>query len=293
VDPATYAAVIAADPSRAVYQYGSPVPNFIIHTPGAYTPVVKNHLEFKTGQDVTVEGNTFTNCWVQADQFGMPLVLTPRTEGGAMPWATVQRINFSNNVFQHTGGGALIGDTDPGQTAPTTNTITFYNNLFDDIRTDYTYDYERMFTFYHINNLKLDHNTYLSNAYYMFFVAAPPEQPTTGFSYTNNIANYGQGLSSDCGYNVGAFACALASPYTFTRDVIIGGNASAIPTDLQPGTYFPATVNAVGFVNAAALGADYHNYALSPTSRYKGLGTEGKDPGFIPSLFDAARTGAH
>ncbi len=163
LDPETYSAAVVSNPALAGYFNGGPVPNFLIHTPGAYIPVVKNHLEFKTGQDVTVLANTFTNCWVQGDQFGVPLVLTPRTEGGAMPWATVQRINFTSNVFQHTDGAALIGDTDPGQTAPTTNNIMFSNNLFDNLRTDYSYDYERTFTFYHIINLALDHNTYVSN----------------------------------------------------------------------------------------------------------------------------------
>jgi hypothetical protein len=290
VDAGTYASVVSTQPERAAYFNGGPVPNFLIHTVGAYTPVVKNHLEFKTGQDVIVEGNTFTNCWVQADQFGVPLMLTPRTENGAMPWATVQRINFISNVFQHTGGAALIGDTDPGQTAPTTNNITFYNNLFDDLRTDYSYDYERTFTFYHITNLRLDHNTYLSNYYYMFFVAAPPEQPSPGFSYTNNITNYAQGFSTDCGYNVGAFACALAAPYAFTGNLLIGGNQFAFPSNLLAATYLPGSVNNVGFANAAALGSDYHNYALSPSSPYKGKGTHGSDPGFNPAAFDVARS---
>jgi hypothetical protein len=284
VDPATYAAAVASNPALAAGP-----PNFLIHTLGAYTPVVKNHLEFKTGQDVTVLANTFTNCWVQADQFGVPLVLTPRTEGGAMPWVTVQRFNFSSNVFQHTGGAALIGDTDPGQTGPTTNNITFYNNLFDDLRTDYSYDYERTFTFYHIINLTLDHNTYLRNFYYLFFVAAPPEQPSPGFVYTNNITNYGQGFSSDCGYNVGAFACALAQPYSFAGNIIIGGNTSAFPTSVQGATYLPATVNDVGFKNAAMLGSDYHNYALSPTSPYVDKGTQHSAPGFNPTFYDRSR----
>lgn len=289
VDPATYANAVANNPQQVVYYNGSAVPNFLYQTVGAYTPVVKNHLEFKTGQDVIVEGNTFTNCWVQADQFGVPIVITPRSEAGAMPWATTQRINFTSNVFQHIGGAALVSDTDSGQTAPETNSVTFYNNLFDDLRTDYAYDYERTFTFTHITNLRLDHNTFLSNFYYQFIVAAAPELPTSGYNFTNNITVYAQGFSSDCGYNVGAFACALAAPYTFTGNIIIGGNQFAFPTQVLATTYFPAGVSDVGFVNAAALSSDYHNYALAPGTPYKGKGTHGSDPGFIPSTYDIAR----
>jgi hypothetical protein len=289
VDPATYADAVANHPELVVFFSGSAVPNFLYHTVGAYTPQVKNHLEFKTGQDIIVEGNTFTNCWVQADQFGVPIVITPRTEGGAMPWATTQRINFTSNVFQHTGGAVLAADTDPGQTAPETNDITLYNNLFDDLRTDYSFDFERTFTFTHITNLRLDHNTFLSNFNYQFIVAAPPEFPSPGYNFTNNITVYGQGFSSDCGFDVSAFACALVAPYTFTGNIIIGGNTSSFPTPVQATTYLPASVANVGFVNAAALGSDYHNYALAPGTLYKGLGTHNSDPGFIPSTYDIAR----
>ena len=161
VDPATYAAIVRADPNRAVVYRGRMIPNYVIHTIGAYTPIVKNMFELKIGQDVTVIANTFTNTYVQADQFGVPLALTPRTEGGAAPWITVQRVSIANNIFRHQAGVVLIASKDMGQTGPVTNGITFYNNLFDDIREDYSYDYERIFESYDITNLRMDHNTIL------------------------------------------------------------------------------------------------------------------------------------
>ena len=47
--------------------------------------VVKNHLEFKVGTRVLIEGNVFENMWKQ-DQAGYALQLTVRTENGRLPW---------------------------------------------------------------------------------------------------------------------------------------------------------------------------------------------------------------
>ena len=284
VDPATYQIISQTDPDRIVFFSGRRITNFVYRTKGAYTPNVKNMIEFKFGQDVNITGNTFTNTYVQADQFGLPIVLTPRTEGGGVPWATVQRINISNNIFRHQGGAIAISDRDPGQTGPATNNITLYNNLFDDLRSDYAFDYERLFNAYGITNLKIDHNTLLSN--YEYFHQSGTV-PITNFTYTNNIAVYGQGFSSDCGYNSSAYACST-SGFTLTNNVFLGGNPGAFPGAGQS-LYFPGDVNSVGFVNAANLGADYHNYALASSSPFKGKGTRRTDIGFMPALYDYAR----
>ncbi len=286
VDAQIYAYISQTQPNRIVYYQGRRMTNFVYHTVGAYTPIVKNMLEFKLGQDVSVIGNTFTNTYVQADQFGIPLVITPRTEQGQVPWATTQRINISDNIFRHQGGVISILDKEMGQTGPATNNITLYNNLFEDLRSDYSFDYERLISVYGITNLRIDHNTMLNNAEYFTEVSTTP---VTNFIYTDNIAVYGAGFSAQCGgYNVSAFACGFVG-YSWSQNLLIGGNANVVPDSVVPYTYFPPSVADVGFVNAQAIGADYHNYALAPTSLYKGKGLHRSDPGFMPGAYDAAR----
>lgn len=286
VDPATYAAIVQADPNRAVVYRGRTVQNYVLHTVGAYTPIVKNMFELKTGQDVTVIANTFTNTYVQADQFGLPLELGPNTQGG--PWVTVQRVTISNNIFRHQGGAALIAVTDVGQTGPATNNITFYNNLFDDIREDYSYDYERIFESYAITNLRMDHNTTLGKGEYLTLVSTTA---LTNFIYTDNIVSYGGGFSSLCGgYNASSYGCGF-NGYNLNKNVFVGTPSPAVlPDSVVPNQFFPPDINAIGFVDASNLGADYHNYALAPTSPYKAKGIHQSDPGFMPAAYDYARS---
>jgi hypothetical protein len=288
VDSATYAAIVQADPNRAAVFLGNKIPNYVIHTLGAYTPNVKNMFELKYGQDVTVIANTFTNTYVQADQFGVPLALTPRTEQGAVPWATVQRVSISNNIFRHQSGVVVIGAADVGQTGPRTNNITFYNNLFDDIRPDYAYDYERIFESRAITNLRMDHNTILGIGEYLSLIDTTP---LNNFTYTDNIVSYGGGFSAQCGgYNASAYACGF-NGFNLNKNIFIGVPTTAVlPAFTVPNQFFPADVNSVGFVDALNLGADYHNYALAPTSPYKAKGIHQSDPGFMPAAYDYARS---
>ena len=66
--------------------------------------VVKNTLELKNAQRVTVDGNLLENCW-SAGQYGYAIVLTPRNSGRA-PWTRVQDVTFTNNIVRHVAGVA-------------------------------------------------------------------------------------------------------------------------------------------------------------------------------------------
>ena len=68
----------------------------------AGTPwLVKNHLEFKNGQRALVEGNLFEDHWA-GGQSGFFLMLTPRVESGANPWAVASDITFRHNWVRRT-----------------------------------------------------------------------------------------------------------------------------------------------------------------------------------------------
>src|SRR5947209_1533688 len=95
---------------------------------------VKNHIEFKNAQRVTIDNNTFENNWVGADQRGFAFVFQVRTEYGNVPWATVSNITITNNRIVHSAAGADFGSVDDSSPIPGTSFgFTVKNNVWDDI----------------------------------------------------------------------------------------------------------------------------------------------------------------
>ena len=103
----------------------------------------------------------------------------------------------------------------------------------------------------------------------------------SGFFFRNNIVTHGDyGLfGTDMGEGTSTLDHYFPG-YIFQKNAIIGGgSASAYPS----GTFFPASLTDVGFVNAA--GGDYH---LDTSSPYKNAGTDGKDIGADIDAIQAA-----
>lgn len=248
-----------------------------------YTPWVKNLFEIKNGRDVVFEGNVLENNWVGADQHGYAIVLTPRGENGAAPWATVENVTIRSNLIRHVGGGVAIAGRDDGGPSQQSTGITIANNVFEDIRQDYALDIVRVLQFNEVAGLTVDHNTYQF---------APGSWPmlrtfgnqTTGFVYTSNVIEYREGVWSDCGNDAMALSCKLPGA-VFDGNVIIGGPSGAFPGS----NHTPATIADVGFGDYSGAASDYHGYALAPGSAYAGGGADGNDPGIDPATIDAAR----
>ncbi|MCA1798546.1 MAG: right-handed parallel beta-helix repeat-containing protein [Xanthomonadaceae bacterium] len=104
------------------------------HTLYAGTPwAVKNLFELKNARRVLVDGNLLEYSWVHG-QTGFAVLFTVRNEDGAMPWAVVEDVVFSNNVIRHAGGGiSFLGRDNGAPTEARTRRILVTNNLFDDI----------------------------------------------------------------------------------------------------------------------------------------------------------------
>jgi hypothetical protein len=246
-----------------------------------YVPWVKNLFEIKNGRNVTFVGNLLENNWVGADQHGMAILLTPRSEDGAMPWATVEHIVIRDNHIVHVGGGVSILGYDTGMSSQQTNDIVIEGNLFEDVRQDYAFDTVRMIQFTQIAGLVIDHNTFAFDG--PFDLVRSYGVATTGFEFTNNVVPYGTGVWSDCGTDQTALSCSL-SDGEFTGNVVWGGGAGSLP----PANGFAVDRDAVGFVDWAGGAADYHGYALAPDSVYAGSATDATNPGFSPDALDAA-----
>ena len=80
-------------------------------TVGASAWKVKNHLEFKTGRRVLVDGNTFENMWASA-QTGSSVLFNPRPNQSG-PLAVVDDVAFSNNHLKGIVQGIQGSPNDP------------------------------------------------------------------------------------------------------------------------------------------------------------------------------------
>ncbi len=244
---------------------------------------VKNLFELKSARRVLVRGNIMEYIWA-AGQTGFAVQLTPRNQGGTNPWARVEDVEFSSNVFRHAGGVFNISGHDDTRPSGQLARLLIRDNLAYDIHSG---TWGGNGTFAQIGNeprdITIDHNTILhtgnivtfySGAYIAQNGSRVTGGPIYGFSYTNNLAKHNAYGIFGSGKTIG-----LGSLGFYTPGSVVVRNVFATDTSqasrYPPGNYFP-TVAAFygGFVNAAQR--DYH---LVPSSPYIGAGTDGADIG--------------
>src|SRR5690606_34640489 len=94
--------------------------------------VVKNLIELKNAQNVTVDGNVIENVWA-AGQNGYAIVLTPRNQSGGASWVRVRDVTFSNNIIRNAAGVLTLVGYDDLAVSQQTRRVTFSNNLIYNI----------------------------------------------------------------------------------------------------------------------------------------------------------------
>ncbi|MBC8869812.1 MAG: right-handed parallel beta-helix repeat-containing protein [Planctomycetes bacterium] len=251
---------------------------------------VKNLFELKNARRVLIEGNVFENNWVHA-QNGTAILFTVRNQDGKAPWCAVQDVTMINNVVRNSPTGFVVmGEDSPNKSQPSRR-LMIRNNLFERI--------ERM-AFYitsAADDVEIHHNTFVPTNYMAFCMTGLKGhdasgkvvgKPCTRFKLTNNIMGFGlYGPGIDGGQNT--FAEALPE-LTWDKNLFVGygeGRAQSAmkrntcpagslfePKQTNNGGYGDADWPAVGFADYA--GGDYR---LTGTSKYKGLGADGKDLG--------------
>lgn len=233
---------------------------------GSYAGIpvwVKNHLELKNGQRITIDNNVLENNWVGADQRGFAFVFSVRTEIGAVPWAVVNDIKVMNNIIRHSAAGIVFtGHDDNPAGSGSSSGYTIQNNVWQDISSSWGGDGRLFQILSGVQNISIDHNTAFQSGYLMVFDGCT----SYNVSYTNNIAYTGWGVVG----NGTAEGTATLNAYTggglFSGNVLIGGVASRYPSN----NYFLAGVSQVGFVDFAG-----GNFSLSSASPYSGAGAGG------------------
>jgi len=237
---------------------------------------VKNILEFKNAQRVSVDGNLFEYNWLAA-QAGYSIVFTPRNQGGGAPWSVVQHVAFTNNIVRHVSSAINILGADNIYPSQPTNDITIRNNIFEDVSAANYGGDGRLILINGGTGVTVDHNTVFtdgSSVLYADGASAP------AFIFTNNILqNHAWAImGSDASPGNGTISKFFPGS-RFQDNVIAAAPASTYPT----GNFYPASLSAVSFVDLAG-----GNYRLSSSSSYTDAGTDGKDIGADIDAINAA-----
>lgn len=233
---------------------------------------VKNLLEFKRARRVLVEGNLFENCWAQA-QAGYAIAFTVRTDQGHTPWSVVEDVNFTHNIVRHAAAGFTITGHDDNGMGQEKN-IVIKDNLLDDISGSIWGGQDKMFQLlFGTDGVTIDHNTVIGDAIATTMIGGQVSH--TNFIFRNNVVPFGKwGIATSkgeglVGLNVIAPGCVL------TRNALVRDpDSRAFEEKYPPGNFILNSWKDVGFVDLEK--GDYH---LSPGSRYRGAGTDGKDLG--------------
>jgi hypothetical protein len=236
--------------------------------------VVKNLFELKNARRVLVEGNLFENHWVDG-QPGYAIVLTPRGERGAAPWATVEDVTFRYNIVRNVSAVFNVLARDDAGESGTARRIRIADNLV------YRMDREAWGgngTFLQIGEgpaeLIVEHNTIIQRGNLITAYGGSKDNPAAvnGFVFRDNIALHNANGVIGQGFGIGTDSLAAFFPGgTFARNVLAGGRSSRYPGD----NLFPEMDRfAQQFVNYA--GGDYR---LRPDSEFRRAGTNGADLG--------------
>lgn len=250
--------------------------------PGFHGPrwSVKNLLELKNARRVLIEGNVLEQNWADA-QNGFAVLFTVRNQDGAAPWSVVEDVQFVNNIVRHSASAINILGRDDNRPSEMATRITIANNLFVGIGDPRWMgpgggSGRLLQLLAESRDIVVEHNTALQTGNLITVDGGTHAR----FVYRNNIARHndygiigqGRGIGLD---SIGVFMPAAV----ITGNVFIGGDAGRYPGD----NFFAADVGAVGFEDLAG-----GRYGLSPTSPYRGRGTDRRDVGAdMPALLAA------
>ena len=250
---------------------------------GASQWAVKNLVQLKNAQRVTLEGNVIENVWKSGQQ-GYALVLTPRAEGGRVPWALVRDITIRYNTIRHANGGInILGrDYNSPSGSEITRRIRIADNVFEDIGgSKWGGGGHGVIITQSPTDIVIDHNTFLQADN----IVSIDDGASSGFVFRNNMARHNQfGVyGSRAGFGTAALKAYFPNA-VFAKNVLGGGPASAYPS----GNWFPSLAEFMAqFVDASR--SDYRLVAGSP---YIGAGTDGRSIGADIAALTAAQRGS-
>ncbi|MFI5228399.1 MAG: hypothetical protein ACHQWU_04975 [Gemmatimonadales bacterium] len=273
---------------------------------------IKNLYEHKNGRRARIQRCVLENCWQQA-QTGNAFLFQPLTDNNTAPWTSITDLTISYVLVKGAGTGIVMSSRvafdNPGQPGtgvlPTTplSRVNISNVLLRQIglRTpangfptvndggrlmQITGDFQYITVDHVTGKAPVDFLALDSNG------LGPP----TGFVMTRGL--YGRGDFGMFGSNKGEGSAGLiaygGSDFKYKEVVLYDSNAAPGDGAFEPSVRypgldpsnsfidlgFPGSENAVGFTNPAG-----DDWSLSPTSPFKGAGSDGLDLGCdVPGL---------
>ena len=241
--------------------------------------ITRQHIEWKAGNLILINGNTFTSEWNGGNtgSYSNAIELTPRNGNGTKSFSnSFADITITNNSFYQVPGGIQLWGGENNEVVvdvPATQRVLIQNNLFHDVngfyaKTGFTAFGCFLSLAYALEGLTVNHNTMLGNrgAIPVFF--AWNGGPGASIRFTNNILTAtGQGglanllWGADTADQLPAAVTSQATPVPLWH-----GIATASP-NTDPASFFTNNVIVPG-VTDTSVDANYSNpaYAYTPAN---------------------------
>jgi hypothetical protein len=230
---------------------------------------VKNLLELKNARNVLIEYNLLERNWRHA-QSGYSILFTVRNQDGECPWCQVENVEFRYNVVRDVAAGIAILGTDYIHPSKQTNRIYIRHNVFDGLDQSWGGDGVLLLITDGPRDVVLDHNTVIQGR--SSGIAKFDEKPIEGFVFTNNVVSHGEYGMIAANRGPGNDTIRMVLPGSqITHNVIAGGEARLHP----PGNLFPTMEE----FRRQFVSFDARDYRLSPESRWRRGGADGRDIG--------------
>lgn len=233
--------------------------------------IAKSYWEMKSGSNVVFDGNI-----VQGPPGAAPInAAFQRNQDGSSPWMTATNNRFTNNLFRGL-GAVIVSFNDPYHSTKPGGGFVFSNNLIDGASKLYFMLTEGG------SNWTITHNTVRGNTNSIFF-SVGSYAAISGVTFRDNIVNSGTYF----------FNPNTDYPGKVEDHNVVINTSGSPPPSYMSGDWVVTSDAAVGFsnVSSADAGGDYHGYALSSASTFKGRASDGTDPGVNFQALDAALGG--
>jgi len=286
-----------------------------VGSPDGHAFIVKTHLELKNAMRVLIEANLMENSWGGFTQCGHSIVLSPsnqhsrKTGKNVCPICQVTDITIRYARISHAGGGiSAATEISPnrieGAPALAGTRWSIHDVVIDDLSKKYVgggdgFKIINAWPKNPLNTLTINHVTVFPdpNSHILSIGNFDGNDSMYGFVFTNNLVFTGEipvsnplTLNSCARGDVPLTVMANCfTTYTFQNNGLIASPPAYPPSSFPTNNYFPNTIPDVGFVNYN--NGNGGNYALLPSSPYKGKGSDGKDLGADIAGLNAALAG--
>ena len=239
---------------------------------------MKGSFELKNARRVIIDGNVIESSNPRQVAF----VLTVRNQNGKAPWSTIQDVEITNNISHHSSSGINLLGMDDQFPSTEAKHIRIANNLFTDMESP-----GEVAWFLQISggdSVTVEHNTVqqIGN------IISGYNNPAKNFVFRNNIVQYNL-------YGVACFIEPQCADVPFCncfpggsiKGNVIADNKNVSASDpiekRFPGNFIVSSYEVAGFVDYA-----HGNWQLAAGSKYRGKGSDGKDPGVDVAALDAS-----